>query len=256
MANLNGQNIGTNYKGILNLNTLNGNLSGTLQAVTDGDGNASPLQLSTTQIVLDNSNAGNSYLQIGTAAKPKGQINIISDALNYFLRIGSALSGNNQTTFIGDGNGAWETQFNGTTTQYWDYQNNVTIGNRNAYGNRLSVVAKAANNAAVFYTSAIGEIATIGVGGGGTSRFLGAVRTDAINDYANGYTMLQYVSATQIRLGNDALRLNPTTLEAIFNGAIRAASLPTTRPATIGDLYQDTAANILANGDKVVGIRV
>jgi hypothetical protein len=47
MANLLGQNIGTNYKGILNLNTLNGNLSGTLQAVTDGDGNASPLQLST-----------------------------------------------------------------------------------------------------------------------------------------------------------------------------------------------------------------
>lgn len=49
MANLLGQNIGTNYKGILNLNTLNGNLSATLQAVTDGDGNASPLQLSTSQ---------------------------------------------------------------------------------------------------------------------------------------------------------------------------------------------------------------
>lgn len=50
MANLLGQNIGTNYKGILNLNTLNGNLSGTLQAVTDGDGNASPLRLSTSQV--------------------------------------------------------------------------------------------------------------------------------------------------------------------------------------------------------------
>jgi hypothetical protein len=465
MANLLGQNIGTNYKGILNLNTLNGNLSGTLQAVTDGDGNASPLQLSTTSVnfteqvtltksggvfavgiagfsrfvgfTADNDSAlvynasnglriatvanvsmggfserarfdsngnfvlgtttasarlhvrgdgtnpilrtednsgnavgviayntrldiygrnfsSNEYLvniynglswgatsgtvgflnfsntsfsagagsanfrplniaytinnsgaQTGTATGiflnatetalngmthnlmdlgatvsstytsrlkmsggslatltvgdpsfQKGQINILTDSLNYFLRISGVTSGNNQSVFIGDGNGAWETQFNGTTTQYWDYQNNVTIGNRNAYGNRLSVVAKAANNAAVFYTSAIGEIATIGVGGGGTSRFLGAVRTDAINDYANGYTMLQYVSATQIRLGNDALRLNPTTLEAIFNGAIRAASLPTTRPATIGDLYQDTAANILANGDKVVGIRV
>jgi hypothetical protein len=52
MANLLGQNIGTNYKGILNLNTLNGNLSGTLQAVTDGDGNASPLQLSTTNVAM------------------------------------------------------------------------------------------------------------------------------------------------------------------------------------------------------------
>jgi len=50
MANLLGQNIGTNYKGILNLNTLNGNLSGTLQAVTDGDGNASALKLSSTGV--------------------------------------------------------------------------------------------------------------------------------------------------------------------------------------------------------------
>jgi hypothetical protein len=53
MANLSGQNIGTNYKGILNLNTLNGNLSGTLQAVTDGDGNASPLRLSTTSVDIN-----------------------------------------------------------------------------------------------------------------------------------------------------------------------------------------------------------
>ena len=163
-------------------------------------------------------------LTIGDPSFQKGQINIITDSLNYFLRIGPALSGNNQTIFIGDGNGAFEVQFNGVTTQYWDFQNNVTIGNRIAYGNRLSVVAKAANNAAVFYTSAIGEIATIGVGGGGTSRFLGAVRTDAINDYANGYTMIQYVSATQIRLGNDALRLNPTTLAATFNSAVDSAT--------------------------------
>jgi hypothetical protein len=53
MANLSGQNIGTNYKGILNLNTLNGNLTSTLQAVTDGDGNASPLRLSTTSVDIN-----------------------------------------------------------------------------------------------------------------------------------------------------------------------------------------------------------
>jgi hypothetical protein len=64
MANLLGQNIGTNYKGILNLNTLNGNLSGTLQAVTDGDGNASPLQLSTTFARIQSPTAGDSYLYI------------------------------------------------------------------------------------------------------------------------------------------------------------------------------------------------
>lgn len=53
MANLLGQNIGLNYKGILNLNTLNGNLSSTLQAVTDGDGNASPLTLSTSEVGIN-----------------------------------------------------------------------------------------------------------------------------------------------------------------------------------------------------------
>jgi hypothetical protein len=48
MANLFGQNIGTNYKGILSLDsTINTPLDATLRAVTDGEGNASPLQLST-----------------------------------------------------------------------------------------------------------------------------------------------------------------------------------------------------------------
>ena len=48
MANLLGQNIGTNYKGILSLDsTINTPLDATLRAVTDGEGNASPLQLST-----------------------------------------------------------------------------------------------------------------------------------------------------------------------------------------------------------------
>jgi hypothetical protein len=47
MANLNGQNIGTNYKGILNLSTtINTGLSGTLQPITDGDGNESVVQIS------------------------------------------------------------------------------------------------------------------------------------------------------------------------------------------------------------------
>jgi hypothetical protein len=71
MANLLNQNIGTNYKGILNLNTLNGNLSGTLQAVTDGDGNASVLQLSTASVSFGGSTGlnwdnANTRLGIGT----------------------------------------------------------------------------------------------------------------------------------------------------------------------------------------------
>lgn len=53
MANLSTENIGTNYKGILNLgSTINTPLSTTLQDITDGDGNASPLKISTLRIAL------------------------------------------------------------------------------------------------------------------------------------------------------------------------------------------------------------
>jgi hypothetical protein len=50
MANLLGANIGTNYKGFLNLDsTINTPLDATLRSVTDGMGTASPLNLSTRQ---------------------------------------------------------------------------------------------------------------------------------------------------------------------------------------------------------------
>lgn len=53
MANLLGANIGTNYKGFLNIDsTINTPLDTTLRAVTDGMGNVSPLQLSTDQVGL------------------------------------------------------------------------------------------------------------------------------------------------------------------------------------------------------------
>lgn len=56
MANLKGSgsnDIGLNYKSILNIGTANdglSNISSTLQTVTDGDGNTTPFQLSTTKI--------------------------------------------------------------------------------------------------------------------------------------------------------------------------------------------------------------
>jgi hypothetical protein len=54
MANLLSQNIGTNYKSILNLDatTINTPLDATLRAVTDGMGTSSPLQLSTRKAAL------------------------------------------------------------------------------------------------------------------------------------------------------------------------------------------------------------
>ena len=70
MANLNGQNIGTNYKGFINIGaTINQNVSASLQSLTDGDGNNLPIQVSTTQIII----GGGSSL---------GRLNVRGDGTN------------------------------------------------------------------------------------------------------------------------------------------------------------------------------
>lgn len=67
MANLSGQNIGSNFKGMLNLgSTINTHLSTTLQAITDGVGNTTPLQLATNRIALGTS-TGTSLLNFPDA---------------------------------------------------------------------------------------------------------------------------------------------------------------------------------------------
>jgi hypothetical protein len=104
MANLLGQNIGTNYKGILNLNTLNGNLTTTLEAITDGDGNASPLNLGTTSIRFG------------------GATGLFWDNANNFLGLGTSSPSRTLTV---SGNGARIRDLNvGVTTQ-------TSIGNTN-----------------------------------------------------------------------------------------------------------------------------
>jgi len=40
-----------------------------------------------------------------------------------------------------------------------------------------------------------------------------------------------------------------------LSSLIAMTGLPTTRPSNVGDIYIDTAANILSNGDKVIGVR-
>jgi hypothetical protein len=107
MANLLGQNIGTNYKGILNLNTLNGNLSGTLQAVTDGDGNASPLTLSTGEVGISR-----------TIALSAGSSNVRLINETYTINNSGAQTGTATGIFLN----ATETALNGMTHNLMDLQ--------------------------------------------------------------------------------------------------------------------------------------
>jgi hypothetical protein len=86
MANLSTQNIGANYKGILNLgSTINTPLSTTLRAITDGDGNTTPLQLATNRIALGSGTiSGTSLLNFpdaGTTAADGIQFGIGSSNL-------------------------------------------------------------------------------------------------------------------------------------------------------------------------------
>ena len=81
MADLLGNDIGLNYKGLLNLDTtINTGLDGTLRVVTDGEGDSSPLYLSTTAIGLGTTsiwNNTNGRLGIGTLV-PVGNLDVVS----------------------------------------------------------------------------------------------------------------------------------------------------------------------------------
>lgn len=96
MANLLGANIGTNYKGFLNLGTtINTPLDATVRSITDGMGNVSPLQLSS-NIVGISTNLG-----IGTTT-PNFRLNLYGTSALYNIGTNAALSANNNY-FIGHG---------------------------------------------------------------------------------------------------------------------------------------------------------
>ena len=182
MANLSGQNIGTNYKGILNLNTLNGNLSGTLQAVTDGDGNASPLTLSTGEVGISR-----------TIALGAGSSNVRLINETYTINNSGAQTGTATGIFLN----ATETALNGMTHNLMDLQ----VGGVSQF--RVSktdstIYATNYNISASVYLG--NSIALSGSGGVkvGDSR----IRSDAdgnltfLNDAANSFGLLKFGGTT------------------------------------------------------------
>lgn len=124
MANLNGQNIGTNYKGIITIgSTINQNISSSLQSLTDGDGNNLPIQVSTTQIIIGG----------GSSA---GRLVVRGDGTNPVFRVESS-SGTAGLTVAS--NGIQVTIFELSVTD------NVSIGQTRGlyYGSRVGILAPA-----------------------------------------------------------------------------------------------------------------
>lgn len=141
-------------------------------------------------------------------------------------------------------------------TGYLSFQNSINVAAYSAYdvqfGNEKDTSLRFnrnSNNFGLLTISRIGDSATpvvyIGCGSGPTA----TQARIASNGDDLSFGTVSGTTYTHVLLLS-------TAQKASFAGAINAAALPTTRPATTGDLYQDTAANILSNGDKVVGIRV
>jgi len=244
MANLLGQNIGTNYKGILNLNTLNGNLTSTLQAVTDGDGNASPLTLSTNEVGISR-----------TIALSAGSSNVRLINETYTINNSGAQTGTATGIFLN----ATETALNGMGHNLMDLQ----IGGVSRF--RVDAVA---NNIQTSYniTAAVflGNAISVSSSGGvkvGSSR----IRSDAdgnltlLNDAANSFGLLKFGGTTNafpaikrngaaidFRLADDSafcnIQANNATLNRVlidlagvaFQGATNTNLTPSSNGWTLG----------------------
>ena len=94
-------------------------------------------------------------------------------------------------------------------------------------------------------------LVSLGDGGfaGGAGHFSGSANGTLLAGCITG-------SADLINMGINISSTYTPRFKVYNSGGVNLPSLPTSRPSVVGDLYIDTAANILANGDKLVGIRI
>jgi hypothetical protein len=186
MANLLNQNIGTNYKGILNLNTLNGNLTTTLQAVTDGMGNASPLQLSTTQVGL-NYSGNNTLLNLNTQASVAGG-----------LRITYASSATEGLEFLYNSAGATISNINSI---YASNSAELRFNMQTAAGGIRAMTIFGTGQIAINTTSASAQLQVRGDGTNPIARFQSNAGTDLLIINEGGAANISFGSALSL-IGN------------------------------------------------------
>lgn len=144
MANLVGSDIGLNYKGLINLGaTVNQNISGSLQYLTDGDGNNLPIQVSTTATQI------NYGVGIGGAPTTAG-LQVYGQAGTTGLVFGGAAA----TMYI-DLNGTGINFFDATQTRYRNFAGTTLA--MNVWGS-LGMVAIGGSPASPYTPSALLQI--------------------------------------------------------------------------------------------------
>ena len=210
MSNLYNQNIGINYKGILNLDTtINTPLDTTLRAVTDGMGTSSPLQLSTEQVGISR-----------TVALSAGATNPRLFNEVYTINNSGAQTGTLTGLFLN----ATETALNGITHNLMDLQvggvSRARIGNDGCYnmaGSNFGIILNngSSNYIRIAYTGTDARIDSNGIVfanisgaaftgllkiGGTTSSFPAIKRNGAAIDFRladdSGYCAVNALTAT------------------------------------------------------------
>jgi len=149
MANLLGADIGTNYKGILSLDsTINTPLDATLRAVTDGEGDASPLLLSTTSVTNLGSGAVASNTAFGDGALTSNTTGTGITAIGYqALRLST---GNSNTAIGFQSSDSTTTGSQNTAIGSQTFESNTTGNNNVAIGYQaLKLNVTGSNNMAL-----------------------------------------------------------------------------------------------------------
>ena len=199
MANLFGSDIGLNYKGILNLGaTVNQNVSGSLQYLTDGDGNNLPIQVSTTATQL------NYGVGIGGAPTTSG-LHVYGQAGTTGLVFGGAAA----TMYI-DLNGTGINFFDAAQTRYRNFANTTLA--MNVWGS-LGMVAIGGSPASPYTPSA-----SLQVRGDGTNPIFRA-------DNNLGSQLVVISNTGSIDSNSGVLNLNPSSSGIYFSTVAIVASV-------------------------------
>jgi len=120
MANLVGQNIGTNYKGLINLGTsVNTPLSATFRVLTDGQGNILPIEVATTGINITGT-AKISNVNIATVTDVAAKQDTLVSGTNIKTINGGTILGSGNIVISG-GSAAWG-EITGTLADQTDLQ--------------------------------------------------------------------------------------------------------------------------------------
>jgi hypothetical protein len=143
---------------------------------------------------------------------------------------------------------ATETLLNGMGHDLMNLQttiSSVTTSKFKVANSGVTTYNVTAGTAGIIFDVQIGGVSKLSVTGsngiiGGTT--IGTTNSSIINFYENTFVKTWAVIAS-------------TTAKVTFGSAWNNINLPTSRPSIVGDFYVDTAANILANGDKLVAIR-